>query len=402
MPLFIYKAKNRQGRKIEGIVDAVSVEAVSNLLTEKDLIIINIDKKKDFSKQLDAFSFIRRVKAKDLVIFFRQLAVMIEANLPLVRALRVLVKQTDNKYLKIVLSSIADEVDGGAKVSAAMSNYPDIFSDFQVNIIRSGETSGRLSEVMNYLADQQEKDYDLQSRVRGAMIYPIIIIIALVVFSFFVSVFVIPRMTAVLIESGLELPILTRALIFITDGLQAFWWQIGLVLLSIPIVLNLYIKTKKGRRYFDWLKLRAPLFGPIFKKIYLVRICRSLSTLLQGGVPVVRSLEIVKDVVGNKIYSDLLAKSISSVDEGNPLAESLSESEFVSPMVYQMINIGEESGKLEEVLERLSDFYTREVNNSVNNLSTLIEPIILLVLGIGVGLFVAAVIVPVWQLSSSI
>ncbi len=402
MPVYGYKVRDKRGHLIEGMVEAVGEEAVANLLLEKNLAVIEIEKRSAIGLEKYDINIFSRVRAKDLVFFFRQLAVMIDANLPIVKALKILVKQTQNKKLKTIVASIGDEVDGGAKLSEAMSNFPDVFNTFYVSMIRSGETSGRLSEVMDYLSDQQEKDYELRSKVTGAMIYPAFIIGGLVVVGFIVMTFVIPQVTSVLVESSIKLPLMTRVLIGISNFFRGWW--LGIIFLVLASIVGFfgYRKSEAGRRQIDLFKIKVPLFGKIFQDIYLVRICRSFATLLKGGVPVSGALEVVKEVAGNKIYKDILSQTAKDVAEGNAISESFLMSRYIPVAVAQMVDVGEETGKLEEVLMKITSFYTREIDNSMRNLSTLIEPIVMVVLGIAVGLFVAAVIMPMWQLSASL
>ncbi|MFA4871801.1 MAG: type II secretion system F family protein [Patescibacteria group bacterium] len=402
MALFFYKAKDKSNQIKEGMVEAISMDLVANYLLEKGLVVIDI-KQKNASEAKNYFlRFFRRVKMGDLVVFFRQLSVMVRANLPIMDALRILLRQTRSQYLKAVIADVANEVDGGAKLSNAMAGHPDVFSDFFTNIIHSGETSGRLSEVMDYLADQQEKDYDMQAKIRGAMIYPAFIVLGLLVVGFMVMTFVMPQLTGMLKETGAELPVTTKVLIFVSNSLRSYWLLIlALIIFMVGAAVAYVTGSVSGRRSFDALKLKLPVFGDIFRKIYIVRISRSLNTLLKGGVPISRSLLIVRDVVGNVIYRDIIDQAIKEVDEGNPVSESFAVHKEIPIMVSQMISVGEETGKLDEVLERLTDFYSREINSSVNNLSTLIEPIIMVILGVVVGFFIAAIITPMWQLSSS-
>lgn len=401
MSLFSYKARSKRGQLVEGMVEAISEEIVANLLSEKNLTVISIKVKSPASLKLYSLNIISRVKIKDLVIFFRQLAVMVDAQLPIVKALRILVRQTQNRNFKVVISSIANEVDGGARLSAAMQNFPDVFNRFYTNVISSGETSGQLSEVMNYLADQQEKDYYLQSKIKGAMIYPGIILGGLIIVGLVLMTFVVPQMTAILQESGIKLPLSTRLLIGLSHFFQYAWWQIIILAIILAAAGNFYIQTKKGRRLLDLFKLKIPIFGQIFKKIYIIRLTRTFATLLKGGVPVARALETVKEAVGNNLFEDILAETIRGVDEGGSVADGLALNHYLPIIVSQMVAIGEETGKLEEVLEKMTDFYAREVDNSVNNLSILLEPVVMIVLGVAVGFFVAAVIMPMWQLSAA-
>ncbi|MFA6526030.1 MAG: type II secretion system F family protein [Candidatus Buchananbacteria bacterium] len=403
MPIFYYNAKDRMGETIDGVMDAASIEAAADALMNKKLTVLDITLQPR-KKYLSMFTFVlsKKVPIKELVVFFRQLAVMLDANMPLVRALRILVKQTQNEYFRSVIIGLADEVDGGSTLSSSMEFYEDVFSKFFTNIVRSGETSGRLSEVMNYLADQKEKDYDLESRVRGAMLYPAFIVVVLVVVAFIVMAFVVPNITTVLIESGAKLPFITNVLINSSNFLRQYWWLIGLVVAALIGGFMYEVKTPAGRALMDEIKLRIPIFGNVYRNIYLVRICRSFATLVKGGVPIAVSLVIVKDVVDNAVYEKVLAEASRSVDEGNQISESFLASPYIPSIMSQMISVGEESGKLEEILERVAEFYSREIDNVVRNLGNLIEPMIMVVLGIAVGLFVAAVILPMWQLSSSI
>lgn len=401
MAVFYYKATDESGQVMTGSIDSVSPEAAANALAAKKMTVLEISEKSSVLGWLNNLPIFNQVKSKDLVIFFRQLSVMLEASLPLVKALRILSKQTENIKFQAIITGLADEVDGGNSLSAAMEFYPAVFTKFYVNIIKSGETSGRLAEVMLYLADQKEKDYDIEAKVKGAMIYPAFIVSVLVVVAFIVVAFVIPNITGILKESGAELPLITKVLVWLSEFVRAFW--LIMVALAIAIVgLWLYwIKTESGRWFYDNLKLRIPIFGTVFRNIYIVRICRSFATLIKGGVPVAAALAVVKDVVDNVVYEEILAKTIKSVDEGNQVSESLTESQYIPSIVTQMIAVGEESGKLEEVLGQSAEFYSREIDNTVRNLSNLIEPIIMVFLGVAVGIFVLAVILPMWQLSSS-
>ncbi len=401
MPVFEYKAKNQAGEVQEGLVEAASEEAVAVLLGDKNLSVVSITAKEEAG--LGGISLtLTKVKTKDLVVFFRQLSVMVEANLPIVKAMRILTRQTDNRYLKAVIASIADEVEGGAKLSQAMSTYPEVFSNFYTNVVASGETSGRLSDVMNYLADQAEKDYDLKSKLQGEMIYPAFIFGMLGIVGFVIMTWVIPQITEMVTQSGAELPIATQILIAVSKFFGSYWWAVLLGLVGLGGGLFYFVKkTEGGKQMFDQLIVNIPIFGSVFRIIYIVRITQSFHTLLVGGVPVSQALETVKEVVDNVVYKAVIEQAIQDVDEGTSLAESLIVSKYIPNMVAQMISIGEETGKLDQILGRISDFYTREINNSLKNLTSLITPIIMVILAVAIGGFVAAVIMPMWQLSAA-
>ncbi|MDD5043124.1 MAG: type II secretion system F family protein [Patescibacteria group bacterium] len=403
MPLYNYRVKNKYGAAVSGVVEAAAPEEASDLLAERGFTILFIEERKKESVLSASLSFFDRVSIKDLVIFSRQLAVMISAGVREVQALRTLIGQTSNERFSSIIKDIADEVEGGAKLSEAMRKYPRVFDNFFIGIVKSGETTGRLAEVLNYLADQQEKDYDLRHRIKGAMTYPSFIVGGLIIVGIVMMVFVIPQLTGVLEETGTELPLSTRLLIGTSDFIRSYWWALLFALAALVAGFRIYTATEPGRYKWDYLKLRIPIFGPIFQKLYLVRFTRSLYTLFIGNVEIVAALKIVAEVVGNAVYRDLVIKTAKSVEDGNPVSKIfLENTDMIPAMLPQMLAIGEQSGKSAEVLEKLTNFYTREVDNSVQSLVTLIEPIIMVIIGLAVGVMVAAIIMPMYNLSGQL
>lgn len=400
MSFFQYRARNSRGDVVQGAVDAPSENVASSILVDRGLIILSLTEKEKKSLSID-ISFLNRIKTKDVVVFSRQLAVMASASVPIVQALKILVSQTHNDKLKVIISEVADEVDGGAKLSQALGRYRKVFTDFYVAMIRSGETSGKLDEVLNYLADQQEKDYDLSSKIKGAMIYPIFILSGLVVVAIVMMVFVVPKLTAIISESGAKLPFATRVLIATSEFMQNYWYVLIFVIGGGLFALYKLTRQGPGKVLFDRLKLKVPVFGKLWQRIYLVRMTRSLSTLIVGGVPLTTALEVVADVVGNYMYSDLIRRTIKEVEDGNSVATLFLKSPDVPAMVSQMMSVGEQTGRLEQILTKITEFYSREVENLVNNMVSLIEPLIMILMGVGVGLMVAAIILPMYQLASS-
>lgn len=402
MPVYDYKAKDTEGVTVTGAVEAPNDAVAQDTLKERSLVVLSLSERKRRTIFQSSLSFFSRVPRKDVVLFARQLAVMISATVPIVQALRILVKQTSNITFKIIISEIADEVDGGAKLSSSLARYPQAFSDFFIHMIRSGETTGKLDETLNYLADQQEKDYDLQSKIQGAMIYPSFILGAMVVIGVLMMIFVIPKLTDALKAGGATLPIATRVLIGISAFLQHFWWLLaGLIVLGV-MGFRVYIRTPQGRRQWDTLKFHLPVFGPIFQKIYLVRFSRSFSTLIASGIPVTKALEIVSDVIGNVIYKELTLETIREVEAGNSIATVLVQSRIVPPMLPQMMIVGEQTGKLDLILDKLANFYAKELENTVANLVSIIEPLILVIMGAAVAVIVMAILLPLYNLSNAI
>lgn len=401
MPYFRYKARDEYNETNEGMIQAASADVAAEMLSDQGLTILSLGEEKRGLWER-SLKLLNRVKIKDLVIFSRQLSVIVSATIPLVQGLKILVNQTESPVLKTIISEVADDVEGGAKLSAALSRHPEVFSDFFVNIIRSGETSGKLDEVLNYLADQQEKDYDLIAKIRGAMIYPIFIVSGLLIVGALMMIFVIPQLTSVLAETGTELPTTTKILISTSNFLSSYWWLLLIIILGSTGLIRFLIKTERGRYYWDFFKLRVPIFGKLLQRIILVRFSRSLYTLITGGVSLTKSLEIVSDVVGNSIYRRLIKETASGVEDGNSVASVFLQSKEVPAMVSQMLNLGEKTGRLDDILDKIANFYSREVSNMVSNLVTLLEPLIMVLMGVAVAILVAAIILPMYNLAASL
>lgn len=401
MSEYSYKARNKDGDELSGVVVAPNENIAYGMLRDKNLTIVSLGEKKGI-KGFGSLSFGSPVKAKEIVVFSRQLSVMISSNVPIVRALRVLVKQTDSVGFKTIISDLADEVDGGAKLSSSMAKYPKVFNNFFVQMIKSAETTGRLDEILEYLADQSEKDYDLKAKAKGAMIYPAFIMGAFALVGVGMMMFVLPQITVIFEDSAVELPITTRIFMGISDILIAYWWILLILIIGVTVAVRMAIKTEKGRDIFDKLKIRMPIVGPIFNHLYISRFSRSLSTLLASGVPLTKSLDIVSDLVGNTVYKNITDKTIKEVEAGASITSIFVTSKDIPLMLSQMMSVGEQSGQLDKILIKVADFYARELENSLNNLTALIEPVIMVILGVAVGFLVSAIILPMYNLSSAI
>jgi type IV pilus assembly protein PilC len=398
---FAYKARNRDGSMTSGVIVAPTENIAYGMLRDKNLIIVDLKEK----RQRQFFRGLKlggRVKPKEIVIFSRQLSVMISSNVPIVRALKVLVRQTENSTLKSIVSDIADEVDGGAKLSQSMAKYPKVFSNFFMQMVRSAETTGRLDEILEYLAEQEEKEYDLRGKAKGALIYPVFILSALIIVAILMMMFVLPQITGIFKDTSVQLPVTTRVFMWLSDFLLGYWWLLAVFIGAVIFGFRALIRTSAGRRWWDLFKIRVPIAGPIFNKTYLSRFARSLATLLSSGVPVTQALQIVADVVGNTLYRDLTMATIEKVEGGESITSVFVKSNDVPLMLSQMMSVGEQSGQLDKILTKLADFYSREMENSLHNLTTLIEPIIMVVMGAAVGLLVSAIIMPIYNLSNAI
>jgi type IV pilus assembly protein PilC len=395
MPTFKYKASDKSGKELSGTIEATSKDSATQVLRGRYQNVISVARSTSINISFGG------VKAKDLVVFSRQFSVLVSANVALVQSLRLLVDQTENVKLKNIIAIVADDVDGGARLSDSLMKHPKIFSNFYINVVRSGETSGKLDEVLNYLADELEKDYDMTSKIKGAMIYPAFVLCGLGGVGVMMIVFVIPKLMDVITQSGAQLPIATRILIGVSNIMTHYWWLILIILIGLFALLKYLTGTPSGKMFFDKILLKLPIFGHLFQLIYLVRFTRSLQTLIIGGVSISKGLAITAEVVNNSVYKRIIEETKKEVEDGNSISSVFSRSKEIPNMVAQMMSIGEKTGRLDVILERITDFYSREINNIVANLMTLMEPIIMVVMGIGVGIMVAAVIMPMYSLSSS-
>lgn len=399
MPIFKYKANNKEGKPVSGLVEADSEVLAADTIKDKGLDIISLEI--DSTSGKSGFSFvIGGVKPKEVVVFSRQFSVLISANVAIVQALKLLIDQTKNLKLKMAISEIADDIDEGSRLSDALQKKPKIFSKFYTSVVRAGESSGKLDEVLNYLADELEKDYDMSSKIKGAMIYPAFVLTMMLGAGAFMMVFVVPKLTAVISESGGELPLATKLLIGASDILANYWWAILIFIVIMVIGYKFANAREESKHYLDIVKLKLPIFGKLMQRIHLVRMTRSLRTLLVGGVNISKSLDIVSDVVDNMVYQDLIRQTKKEIEDGNSIATAFLASREVPQMVSQMMSIGEKTGKLDLILDKITDFYTREINNIIANLMTLMEPLIMVMMGVAVGVMVAAIMLPMYNMAS--
>lgn len=399
MPIYKYKALNSEQNLVSGLAEAENEDFAVDLLREQGLQLVALRKKATLD--LNDLPLINAISPKDIVVFSRQFSVLVSANVALVHALKLLVVQTKNLKLKKILASVAGDVDGGARLSEAFGRYPKAFSSFYINVIKSGETSGKLDEVLEYLADELEKDYDMNSKIKGAMIYPAVIVSALFVVGVIMMTFVVPKLTEVILSSGGELPLPTKILIVTSDFFQAFWWLVFGFIIGAFFLFRWFVARPAGKAVIDRSLLKLPIFGNLYKLIYMVRFTRSMNTLIVGGVSISKGLEITSDVVSNDVYRELILGTRKAVEEGNSISSVFEESPHIPIMVSQMMAIGEKTGRLDKILEKITDFYTREINNIIANLMTLLEPVVIIMIGIGVGTMVAAIILPMYQMANS-
>lgn len=405
MAQFKYTAKNAKGEAVTGQIEAENRAAAADQLLGRELYITALEEVKPAEDIVGAINkLLSRVTKKDLAIFLRQLSILISAAVPLVQALKILSEQTQNKVLRQALLDVHREVEGGMKFSLALERYQNIFSSYFINMVRSGETSGRMEEILGYLADQEEKDYELQGKIIGALIYPGFIVTAMFGGGFFMLAVVLPKMLKMFEDLGAtsQLPFATRMLMLLSTVARSYWWAVILAIIGFAVFLRWYLRTEEGKRQFDIIKLKTPVFGLLFQYLYIIRFARSFNTILVGGITIPQGLRIVRTVVGNSIFEKLLDDTIKEVEEGNPMSDVFAKNKYVPTMVTQMLSVGEQTGRLDDVLEKITNFYSREINSVIEVVLKLVEPVIMIVLGLGVGLLVAGVILPMMNLASAV
>ncbi len=404
MPSFNFRIFDKETNRDEtGVVEADNEAQAMETLTARGYRIISLQEfnRRSLSK-FDIKGLLSSVGIKDIVVFSRQFSVMISASVPVVEALKVIAQQAENPKLRRVISEISDEVTSGDTLSASLGRRPKLFSNFYVSVVKSGEQSGKLDDSLNYIADEMEKDYDMNKKIKGAMVYPIFVVTMMVIIGILMMIFVVPKLTSIIIEAGGELPLATRALIAVSDFLVHFWWVVAGGIVAFITGARFYLHSRMGRRQFDYIILHLPIFGNLLRMIYLVRFSRSMSTLIAGGVNIVASLKVAGDVINNKYYSELIDKTITEVEGGNSICSVFMVSKEIPSMVSQMMLVGEKTGKLDAVLERITSFYGREITTSLASLMSLIEPLLMVIMGLGVGVMVAAILLPMYNVVSQI
>lgn len=398
--LFNYSAIDKNGQPQQGSIDAVSQEAAISSLQRRGYIISAIDAAQ--KKSLFDFSIFKRVSMRDVVVLSRQMSTLFEAQVSPLRIFRMLSSESENQFLQETLGAVSTDIQGGSTIANALARHPKVFSPFYVNMVRSGEESGKLDEVFLYLADYLDRSYEITSKARNALIYPAFVVTTFVAVMVLMLTIVIPRLSDILLEGGQEIPFFTRIIM----GLSNLFVNYG-ILMAILIGVGIffvwrYAKTKEGAFQLDQLKLSVPYVGDLYRKLYLSRISDNMSTMLSSGIQMVRALEITASVIDNAVYERYMNEAIQAVKSGRPLSAALDPYPEIPSMLIQMLRVGEESGQLSAILKTLAKFYQREVNNAVDTLVGLIEPIMIVFLGIGVGILLVAVIMPIYNISSAI
>jgi len=397
---FNYQARTKKGEAQSGAVEASSREAAISLLQKYGLYVTILEEAKAAPIYAKRVKIFERISAKDLVLFSRQLSILFKSKVSLVESLQTLAVQTKSLDFKEKIFKLAEEIEGGSSLSGALSHFPKVFSSFYIAMVRAGEASGKLSESLEYLAEHLEREYHLTSRIKGAMIYPAVVLLVAIAVLALMIIFVIPQLTKVLAEVGGELPAVTKMVISLSDLFRKSGWLIILGLIFLGIGLHRYYKSKKGKKVFDRAFLRLPLVSPILEMIHLSRFAENLSTLISGGLPIAQALEITGDIVGNTVYKEIIFAARDEVRKGEPISSVLSRyPEFFPPVFTQMTLVGERTGSLDKTLMDLVSFYQKEVDRGVENLLSVLEPLLIVFLGGIVAGLMVAILMPLYKMT---
>jgi len=399
--LYKYTALTPEGEKQSGTIEAATTEIAIKSLQNKNLIIISLKpaERKKFFKGMKIFG---GVKSRDIVIFSRQLSTLFEAKIAALTSFKLLASETENQTLRDVIGEVLNDIQGGISLSQAMAKHSSVFSGFYVSMVRSGEESGKLDEAFSYMADYLERSYELGSKAKNALIYPVFIISTLIIVLVLMLTFVVPHLTEILTESGQKIPIYTAILIGVSNFFRQFGVFLLIALVFAIIFLWRYLRTENGKMFISRFQISIPFIGNLYKKFYISRITDNLELSLSSGVSAIKALESAADIAGGSIYSKILLDSINDVKGGGSLSASLSRYEEIPPIVSQMIKIGEETGKLNFILKTLSRFYRKEVDNTIETMVNMIEPAMILVLGVFAALFILSIIVPIYNITAGV
>ena len=398
--LFDYRAKDQEGTVRKGVVEAESETQASEVLFRNGLTVMSIERGAEAFDLGRYIPFFKGVSRKELVLFSRQLSTLINARVPILQALDILVDQVSSRKLKEVIREMVSDIEGGKSLSETIARFPSVFSNLYINLIRSGELSGTLDKSLLYIADQQEKDYDLVSKLRGAMAYPIFIISAIFIVGALMFTFVLPQMLSVLQEAGAALPLTTRILMFFTNIFSKYWLLLILGFLGVIAGFVMYIRSSGGRIIWDAFKLKVPILGKLLQKLYMDRFSRNLSTLIAGGIPIVQALDTVAEIVGNSIYREIILEASKEVETGRSIGAVFASRKEMPKIVGQMIEVGEQTGELDVILGKLANFYGKEVENMIATMTNLLEPVIMILLGLAVAVMVAGILLPIYNVAS--
>ncbi|HZZ99641.1 MAG TPA: type II secretion system F family protein [Candidatus Paceibacterota bacterium] len=396
---YTYQAKGQDDHIFNGSIEAPSQDAAVSILQGKSLVVLSLVPVKQGLLNADIDAFLSRPNSKDIVSFTRQLSTLIEADVPLAEGLHTLGQQVEKVGFKKILAEIGSAVEGGSSLSQALAAYPKLFSSFYIKLVQAGELSGKLESSLTYLADYMERSQGITSKIKGALAYPAFVVAALIGVTAIMVIYVLPQLLSVIKDSGVkDLPISTVILVAVTNFINGYlYWIIGALILFIVFAYRT-LKTPDGRAWLDNLMIKVPTLGVVVRNLYLARMAESLSTLIKSGISILEALQITADLVGNTNYRNIMHEAEDNVRNGGAISEVLAKYPEVPPMFTSMVSIGERTGKLDYMLEHVSKFYKSESDNAIGSITQLLEPILVLILGVGVALVVSGILLPIYSL----
>ncbi len=398
---FNYKARTKEGELQVGTVESASREAAANILLSHGLFVLSVEQIKENAWYDRLADFFERAKAADVMIFTRQFATLLASQVPLGDSLRNLFAQTEKPILKQVIGEIRSDVESGFSLSQALGRHPGVFSEFYVNMVKSAEVTGRLGEVLDFLADYLEKQSILIGKVRNALVYPAFVIGLFFLVVIVMVTMVLPQIVPIFSEANVELPLLTRILIGTGDFVANWWLALVIAGLAGLFILIDYLQSKEGKIILNEISLRLPVFGTLFQFLYLSRFAESSRVLIQGGLTIPQAVEISSRTIGNEVFRDILHEAAQSIRKGQLLSQSLKGADYFPPLVSQLIAVGESTGRLESLLAKISSYYSRQVEDKVSNLVELIQPALLVVVGGLVAVLFASILLPLYSLTQT-
>jgi len=400
--IFRYHVTTKDGGDQKGTIEAATIDTAITSLQKRNFIVLSIIPDEGPGWSEDLLKIFDRVKSRDIVILSRQISTLFEAKVSVLSAFQLLASEASSRILKQKLVDITDDIKGGAQISQALAKHPDVFSEFYVSMVRSGEETGRLSEAFTYLANYMERQHAVESKAKNALVYPAFVVISFIGVMVLMMVMVIPKLADIIEETGQAIPWYTRVILATSDFMVSYGIFLLIALTAGGVMLWRYWISSVGKQAFSELKLQVPYLGMLYRKLYLSRISDNLSTMIDSGISMVRALEITADVVDNEVYKNILREAGTKVKSGTPVSQALSEYPEIPGIIIQMMKVGEESGKFGYVLSTMAKFYEREVENAVDTLVGLIEPAMIIVLGVGVGILLTAVLMPIYDIAGSI
>ncbi len=406
MPVYEYSALDKSGKKETGIIDADSSVAARQKLRGKGFYPVKVKettgKALEEGRDLLFFSLSNRVKPEEVLVMTRQLSTLLGAGIPLVSSLDSLIQQATNPTFKRIISQIKESVNEGNSLTHSLTQHPHLFSNIYINMVRAGEASGSLDVVLERLAEFSEHHQALKGRFRAALIYPVFMAAIGILVLFFLVTFIVPGITEVFVEMQQVLPLPTMLLIGFSNFFKSYWWLFLLLIILLTWSCRAAIKRPKGRMFWDEMKLRTPIVGKVNQKAALARFSRALGSLLQNGVPLLTSLQIVRNIVDNILIANVIDDAVEEIREGKSMAASFQQSKWFPPMAVQMISVGEQSGELEVMLQKIADSYEKEVESNVMGLTSMIEPVMILAMGLVVGFIVISILLPIFEMNQMI